>query len=276
MIEMKEIIKNKKYLIPIIFVALLVILRFPLTIAYCYDVIKLSGYVFNTIFINLTYVLTISLIIYERKNLSKFNITTSTIILLGVMPFIAFTLRFWSSRWFEKTSFDFLNYVSLIFAGILLILFFTSKLTLTKENIKKTLVNTIFVLIMACITIIIMSGISSIGKFKDLEFSKILPAFVFQVYMAAMSEEPLFRGFIWGYLRDFKWKEFYILIFQSALFMFGHIYYFTAFLSGTMPIFIFIRTFIAAFIFGLMVMKTKTISSSIITHGLINSICQFL
>ncbi len=47
----------------------------------------------------------------------------------------------------------------------------------------------------------------------------------YQLGYAAPLEECLFRGFLWGGLKELKIKEFWILIIQATLFTVGHIYY---------------------------------------------------
>ncbi len=71
----------------------------------------------------------------------------------------------------------------------------------------------------------LITGFKPINKLGDIKISQLLPLALFQFNYAAISEESLFRGFIWGYLCKFKWKESWILIFQSTIFMIGHIYY---------------------------------------------------
>jgi len=53
----------------------------------------------------------------------------------------------------------------------------------------------------------------------------IFPIFMAQLCNAATLEEPLFRGFLWGYLRLQGWNEKWIWLFQALLFWVGHIYY---------------------------------------------------
>lgn len=92
--------------------------------------------------------------------------------------------------------------------------------------------------------------------------------FITQLSNAALSEEPLFRGFIWGYLRKRNWKEYWILLFQAFIFSLGHIYY-----LPKLPI-AFLGTFVAGLVLGFIVWKSKNISASIVAHGLINSMGQ--
>ncbi|WP_291568852.1 MULTISPECIES: CPBP family intramembrane glutamic endopeptidase [unclassified Clostridium] len=117
----------------------------------------------------------------------------------------------------------------------------------------------------------LITGFKPINKLGDIKISQLLPLALFQFNYAAISEESLFRGFIWGYLCKFKWKESWILIFQSTIFMIGHIYY-----LGSYPIFIFIRTFIGAFVLGIIAWKSRSIANSMVAHSIINSFSQVI
>jgi membrane protease YdiL (CAAX protease family) len=91
--------------------------------------------------------------------------------------------------------------------------------------------------------------------------------FTFQLGYAAVSEEPLFRGFLWGYLLKLGWKGVWIWLFQAALFMLGHIYY-----AGDLPISFWLLVPVAALVLGAMAWKSKTISSSMAAHATMNSL----
>ena len=81
-------------------------------------------------------------------------------------------------------------------------------------------------------------------------------------------EEPLFRGFLWGYLKKYNQSDMTICIIQVLLFWFGHIYYMNTGLN------FWIFHPIAAFSLGLIIIKTRNIAYSLISHALINSIVQ--
>jgi membrane protease YdiL (CAAX protease family) len=91
--------------------------------------------------------------------------------------------------------------------------------------------------------------------------------FFYQAGYAAVSEEPLFRGFLWGYLRKIRISNFKILLIQAFLFMVGHIYR-----IKTDPISLFIVVPIGAIILGILAWRSKTISTSIVTHATVNAI----
>lgn len=94
--------------------------------------------------------------------------------------------------------------------------------------------------------------------------------FVYQMSYAAISEEPLFRGFLWGYLRKAGWREIWIWLFQAGLFWVGHIYYF-----GKLPISFWIVP-LAGLLLGGLAWRSRSIATSIAAHGAMNGFGQYL
>jgi len=90
--------------------------------------------------------------------------------------------------------------------------------------------------------------------------------FIYQVGYAAVTEEPLFRGFLWGYLRKLKWNELWIWLFQAGLFMFGHIYY-----INQHPISFWIIVPVGGLMCGWLAWRSRTIASSMMAHGMMNA-----
>jgi hypothetical protein len=90
--------------------------------------------------------------------------------------------------------------------------------------------------------------------------------FLYQMGYAAVTEEPLFRAFLWGYLLMAGWKNIWILLFQSALFMLGHIYYLTS-----LPASFWLVVPFGALVLGGLVWRSKTISSSLAAHAAMNA-----
>lgn len=91
--------------------------------------------------------------------------------------------------------------------------------------------------------------------------------FSYQLGYAAVSEEPLFRGFLWGYLQKLQWKGVWIWLFQAGLFMLGHIYYINRF-----PVSFWIIVPVGALVLGGLAWKSKTIASSLAAHATINAL----
>ena len=87
-----------------------------------------------------------------------------------------------------------------------------------------------------------------------------------QLGYAAITEEPLFRGFLWGFLRKLGWNPWVILFFQTLLFMLGHVYY-----LKNMPLMFFVVIPISGLGLGLLAWRSRTIVSSMLAHSMINA-----
>ena len=88
----------------------------------------------------------------------------------------------------------------------------------------------------------------------------------YQLGYAAVAEEPLFRGFLWGGLKSAKVKEHWILLIQAFLFMIAHIHL----LDTPQPALFFGITFVNAVLFGLIVWRSRTLAASMGMHGFAN------
>lgn len=89
----------------------------------------------------------------------------------------------------------------------------------------------------------------------------------YQLGIAATTEEPLFRGFLWGALRRMGLKDIWILFFQAILFILGHIYYFPK-----LPYAFFVTLPIGSLLLGGLVWKSRTISTSMAAHSVGNAL----
>jgi membrane protease YdiL (CAAX protease family) len=93
--------------------------------------------------------------------------------------------------------------------------------------------------------------------------------FSYQLGYAAVSEEPLFRGFLWGFLLKSGWKNIWIWLFQAFLFVLGHLFY-----LQTYPISFWVIVPFAALVFGAIAWRSKTISSSLAAHAISNALLR--
>ncbi|CAG0930278.1 hypothetical protein TFLX_01635 [Thermoflexales bacterium] len=94
-----------------------------------------------------------------------------------------------------------------------------------------------------------------------------VPSFIYQLGYAAVSEEPLFRGFLWGYLRKLKCPEKWIWLFQTGLFMLGHIYYVT-----NAPVSFWIIVPVGGLVTGWLAWRSRSIATSMAAHGALNAL----
>jgi membrane protease YdiL (CAAX protease family) len=97
-------------------------------------------------------------------------------------------------------------------------------------------------------------------------FFRAMFSFVYQLGMAAVSEEPLFRGFLWGHLRKLHWRDGWICLFQAALFSLAHVYYVSDY-----PISFWFIVPVGGLVTGLVAWHTRSIAASMATHGIGNS-----
>jgi len=105
------------------------------------------------------------------------------------------------------------------------------------------------------------------GK-PDLFGTLMAPAsFLYQLGYAAVTEEPLFRGFLWGALHKAGWKPLWIWLCQAALFTLGHIYYITR-----APFSFWFVVPVGALILGGLVWRSKSLSSSLAAHATLNTL----
>ena len=89
---------------------------------------------------------------------------------------------------------------------------------------------------------------------------------LYQLGYAAVSEEPLFRAFLWGALRKAGWKDGWICLFQAALFALGHLHL----LLLPQAVLNLSIVFAFAFAAGWLAWRSRTIATSMAFHALWN------
>jgi membrane protease YdiL (CAAX protease family) len=94
---------------------------------------------------------------------------------------------------------------------------------------------------------------------------------IYQIGYAAIPEETLFRGFLWGALRKIRINDFWILLFQAALFTAGHIHL----LNIPNPMLNLSLIFIGTIIFGLLAWRSRSIAASMMAHAFFNGSAIF-
>lgn len=262
--------------IPIIIMVGLITLRFPFLFAAKYNIIKIPQNTTLMIFGNITYLLSAVLIIYERKRLSNFNIDIFSIFLfIGIpilTPFMNMIIRYFNPL--LKLNFSIFQIVLALLLCVFLIVFPPK---LDRKSFKKIVTWFFISIVIGLIISIIFAYLICRQKHVGFvlrygyELPLVLSLFMQQIRTAAISEEPLFRGFIWGYLNEKKWKWHWIWIFQTLLFMIAHLYYVPDSLYS-----FFLIVPISGLILGYIAGRSKSIGNSMICHGLINSVSSMI
>ena len=93
----------------------------------------------------------------------------------------------------------------------------------------------------------------------------------YQLGYAAISEEPIFRGFLWGYLRKIGWRDLWIWLFQGLLFILAHLYY-----AKSAPISFWLIVPLGALVMGWLAWRSRSIATSMSAHGVINGLTNNL
>jgi membrane protease YdiL (CAAX protease family) len=222
------------------------------------------------IYLCATYLFT-GLFIYKNRDiLTLYNITPMALIIFLVAPLAAVL---------AGNDYDITLWVR-IFMAILFSIFLLVKgnyrFKLNKGSIKKIITD---IILTALLCFIVPVAIHAIRGFPIIDVSNIDTSLVtfnityiwfFDLSNAAISEEPLFRGLLWGFLKHKGIKDHWICIIQGILFWLGHIYYF-----GTGVNFWVIHPFLAILL-GLLVWKTKSITHSMIFHSSVNTFTAYL
>jgi membrane protease YdiL (CAAX protease family) len=87
----------------------------------------------------------------------------------------------------------------------------------------------------------------------------------FQMSHAAIIEEPVFRGFLWGTLNNIGWKENRIFILVFLMFILAHLSYIGR------PFTFFFALPIITFFLNYIILKSHSITNSMIFHTVINT-----
>lgn len=248
----------------------LIILRFPFLILAILKVLPINISIGASIFQNWTYLLTAIFIWLNREELRQFHLDTGAVLIFILAPilslisykvFIPFTPH-------PKLAMN-LPWFQIIISLILFIALSYRDAISYKINVRNML-KWIFISVVIGILTGVIYGYFIIPASSKVAFKASFAVAIFrffnQLNNAAVLEEPLFRGFIWGYLVKLKWKESWIWLLQAFLFMLGHIYY-----LGSLNLAFFIGVPVTALVLGLLVWKSKSIGTSMTAHALINT-----
>ena len=91
-------------------------------------------------------------------------------------------------------------------------------------------------------------------------------AFLYQLGFAAISEEPVFRGFLWGYLRRSGLQEIWVWLAQAILFMSAHLYF-----KDALPFNFWVVVPAAGLLLGLLAWRSRSIAAGMLAHAAYNA-----
>jgi membrane protease YdiL (CAAX protease family) len=257
----------------------LLALRFPLEllIALPYDHPFIPAWANRTVDFG-TYALTALLIWWERRRLAEFHIDRLALVfILLIKPLFTISQTFFSgisgTDWLVLPSLPALG--CWVIAIVLAILLLRDRRSLPPLAPHAFLWVGIAILAALAYEVVIAYPYArwlNIPKQAAIEVPNfvtlgMLVNFSFDLSFAALSEEPLFRGFLWGYLRQTGLREVWIWLIVSGLFVFGHLYHIVV-----EPFAFWVEVPTAALLFGWMAWRSRTIASSILVHALTNTL----
>jgi membrane protease YdiL (CAAX protease family) len=207
-----------------------------------------------------TYFLSALFIWLNRDSLEKFNIDT-----LAISIFWVFRSLLWID--ISQFSYKFLTFfINCIIALVLVISLVKSgryKLSNIKaSNIRWFIVGTILGILIGWFLFSLEHSLNGISGNRLIILFII--GFISSMSIISIAEEPLFRGFLWGHLRDLGWNERRILFIQAFLFWIVHFYYWNRF-----PFIILVP--LLGIFFGVLAKHSKSIATSMAAHAGINA-----
>lgn len=259
--------KKENYIFLLLLLGLL-LLRFPFEIAFCLNKIPIPKIMGSYIYEDGTYLITAILMILKHNSLSDYNIGFCSLIIFMVAPFAELLSYYMmnaplSDVWFR---------IGISVCLLTVLLFYRPKLR--KRSIKEILLWCLIAVgVGICLGVFFgkMSNLQSGGGIYHPSIFTITQSFFIQLSNAAVIEEPLFRGFLWGFLKKMRWKEHWIWLFQAALFWLGHIFY-----LGVYNYSFWVSVPLGALILGLIAWRSRSIGTSMIVHGLSNALANFI
>ena len=235
----------------------LLFLRYPLLFGSQFG--NINHTVATIVFLSGTYLCTGIFICRNLKNLYRYCISTPALVLFLLSPIMAY---------FSNPN-DPTTIIRIAMAVVFAAYCFKKRnvISAVKNDVKTIIQNSLFVIVCILITTLLFAYIRGFsGVENPVTLSQLILGLMFQVSYAAVSEEPLFRGFLWGSFRQLGLNEIWICILQALLFWLGHIYYLNTGINFWMVI------PIGSLVLGLVIIKTKSITYSMITHSFINTL----
>ena len=222
-----------------------------------------------------TYFIFLLVIIIWKNDLSIYNITYKTLIFVCVVRSIEILIKLLYFPVQESSTMVFAGFKVIITIAIILNIGKYNKHS--KTNFTIEIKNIIIALSAAFISLaigatIILSHNYYMYKNLELPVLKLTGYFIFVFYQmgyAGITEEIVFRGILFGWCKERNIKIWKYQIIQVLLFTISHIYY-----LKYNPMAFWISVPLIGLILGFVIIKTKNVAYSIITHGIVNGLLE--
>lgn len=252
----------------LIILILMLLLRFPVLMV---GSSLLDSDIIMAVYRDGSYLCAAALIVLQRRRLTMSNITVGAVGFFAALPFVPLVL----GRWCETVtgqSFG-ISPVQMI-AAVALVAFLWKKgdARLIRQPPRRVAVwMTITVVVATLAALAFHLADAPAAATATRQPGTLLALCLGQLCTAAVAEEPLFRGFLWGFLREYNCPDGWIVLIQMALFMLGHSYY-----LATLPFSFWVVVPVAALLLGLIAWRSRSVSYSMVAHGILNGLGEFL
>jgi membrane protease YdiL (CAAX protease family) len=257
--------------------SVLLVLRIPYTVAIIYF-LPIENQTGAAVYEVCTYILTAVLIWWERRNLHEFHMDAAALFcILLFRPAQTLVMNYW--RVDSPVTFPYLPSLILwlVAMGLSIALLKSGSTPppLSTRMLIWLSIGLIFGMVfsLAQNLTVILPALSFLNQRLTnpalLQSSALM--LLYHLGFAPVSEEPLFRGFLWGYLRQRKWRETSICLFQSGLFTLAHVYR-----ASQDPLLFWVFIPLSGLLFGWLTWRSRSIAPAILAHGLINGSAYLL
>lgn len=228
----------------------------------------------------LTYTLTAALIYLQRHRLAIFHITTMSLVLFLFAPLLEPVVSYATGNWIRWP-------YSLVFRSsvVVVAIVLSVLLVMSRKQLRLGCERPYWIAIGVIAGVILALAYGLYFEFQDFgrigvrdsilkppaTISDAVTSCFVQLINAAIMEEPLFRGFLWGYLRKWGLSDFRILVTQTFLFWAAHIYY-----LGLIPFSFWILVPSAGIVFGVLAWRSRSIAPGLVAHSIVNGLTSFV
>ncbi len=222
-----------------------------------------------------TYLLVAVLLVKESHSLPDYHINTFAIWLLILSKPIQ-TIYLNGLEWLKPPiAFPDLHTLFIWMIALVLLVYFRSRLfqngAVQWWDLKWALLGVLAGLVVAlCIAYPMSFLVTQLPPGNRNSLTNLVSGIIsipYQIGYAAASEEPVFRGFLWGYLRKIGWRDVWIWLFQAGLFGLAHLYY-----LDSMPFMFWFGVPLGALVLGWLAWRSRSIASSMLAHGVMNGL----
>lgn len=212
-----------------------------------------------TLFYAGTYLLNGALMLWERDRLQEFHVDRWALTLYILVPILLIPeARSVMLSWFQAASAGVLG-LALLLSGV--------RLPAARRETLRWVGLAVITGVALGVVIGLLLRLESSGSLPRMTVGSLVSLTFFHLTRAASVEEPLFRGFLWGYLRQLGWQDRWIWLVQAALFVVGHLYH-----LGRSDVSFWVIVPLGGLVLGWIAWRSRSVGASMTVHALGNAL----